>query len=568
MRVRVLTVALVAAAGLASAELKERQLCGAFPARGRLEQAKHRDVSERRAAAGGGRALATDPAVEIEGDLVLVADDGQIVSEANPFDLRERTLVFSPRGPGAYEFRSEPGGIEPGVGSRIGIGDDVTRTYDLAFEFPFFGERYRRLFLNSDGNLTFVRGDAASTERSLERFLSGPPRAALFFADLDPMEIGDVLVANFPDRFVATWDGVPEWSKEEPNTFQIELTADGTVRMRYGSQVNAAGGIVGLSPGADAEGVNLVDLGGEPRELAGATAERFQRGRTIDNVALARSVYRALPDRYDSLVAWTNFESDLDDAFAFSLLVSNEIAGIGEENFDDADAWGSAGELESFVFMGNLRRYPRDPRGRVGGAASLPTTLSLLAHEVGHRWLARALVRRTGIPADALLGRQSSHWSFFLDTDASFLEGNDIVQESESQFRTVETIARYSMLDLYLMGLADASEVAPFFLVTGASASWRGEPLDHESTPRSGVVIAGTRADVAIDDVIRALGAREPGAGTAPTSFRHAWVLLSLRGGPPTSADVAQIQDARNAFLAFFQDQTLGRAHIEVAIGR
>jgi hypothetical protein len=337
--------------------------------------------------------------------------------------------------------------------------------------------------------------------------------------------------------------------------------------MRYGFQVNAAVGIVGLAPGAASEEVNLVDLGGEPRELTGALAERFQRGRMIDNVALARSVYRELPDRYDALVAWTNFESDLDDAFAFSILVHNDVAGIGEEDFDNSRAWGSEGELESFVFMGNLRRYPRDPRARVVGAASRPTTLGLLAHEVGHRWLARALVRRTGIASDALLGRQSSHWSFFLDTDASFLEGNDIVPESENRFRTVETVTRYSRLDLYLMGLAEVSEVEPFFVVTEASAL-SGESIDKESTPRTGVVLAGTRADVTIDDVVRALGPREPSAGSAPASFRHAWVLLSLGGAPPTSSDVAQIQDARNAFLPFFQEQTLGRAHIEVAIER
>ena len=64
-------------------------------------------------------------------------------------------------------------------GSRIEIGDDVSRTYDLLFDFPFLGQSYRRLFLNSDGNLTFGQGDNASTERSLERFLSGPPRIAL-----------------------------------------------------------------------------------------------------------------------------------------------------------------------------------------------------------------------------------------------------------------------------------------------------------------------------------------------------------------------------------------------------
>ncbi|MGH9391734.1 MAG: FtsX-like permease family protein, partial [Vicinamibacteria bacterium] len=68
---------------------------------------------------------------------------------------------------------------------------------------------------------------------------------------------------------------------------------------------------------------------------------------------------------------------------------------------------------------------------------------------------------------------------------------------------TVETVSRYSRLDLYLMGLAEASEVAPFFVVTGASATLFGEPLDNESTPREGIVITGTRTDLTIDEVIR-----------------------------------------------------------------
>jgi len=167
-----------------------------------------------------------------------------------------------------------------------------------------------------------------------------------------------------------------------------------------------------------------------------------------------------------------------------------------------------------------------------------------------------------------LLGRQSSHWSFFLDTDASFLEGNEIIEESPGRFRTVETVSRYSRLDLYLMGLADASEVAPFFVVTGASAIAFGEPLDNESTPREGVTITGTRTDLVIDEVIRALGERRPRVGEAQSTFRHAWVLFSRAGEPPTSEQVALLQDARNAFLGFFDEITLGRAHIETRIGR
>jgi hypothetical protein len=560
------TALLLTASVLASAELKEGYLCGTFPARGSLELAKHRDLNDRLKGRREGLAL-QGPRLEISGDLVLMTDDGSIVSEAHPFDLGTRVLVFSPAGDRGFAYWTTPGAIEAG-GERIGIGDDVSRSYDLSFDFPFYGQSYRRLFLNSDGNLTFGELDNASTERSLERFLSGPPRIALFFADLDPSEEGEVKVLNAPDRLVVTWEAVPEFGHEAPNTFQVEIVRDGTIYMRYSSTVNASGGIVGVAPGGSAGEVNLVDLGGERRELAGAVAERFQRGRRIDNVALSRSFYRELSDSYDSLLVWTNFESDEDDAFAYSVPVSNDASGTGDDAYDFSESWGSEGELETYVFMGDVSRYPRDPNGRVFGAASRPTTLSLLAHEVGHRFLARAFVVHPGVESDVLLGRQSSHWSFFLDSDASFLEGNEIVEESPGRFRTVETVSRYSRLDLYLMGLGEAAEVAPFFVVTGASASAFGEPLDNESSPQEGVVITGTRTDVNIDEIIRALGERLPRAGEAQSTFRHAWVVLSRPDEPATSEELSQLHDARNAFVAFFNEKTLGRGHIETRVAR
>jgi hypothetical protein len=244
-----------------SAELKETALCGTFPGRGRLELAKHAD---RLARAGSRleRQTLQAPRIEVSSDLVLMTDDGSIVSEGNPFDLRERTLVFSPAGERGFFYRSEPGGIAPGLGDRIEIGDDANRSYELPFEFPFFGQRYRQLFLNSDGNFTFVTPDSASTARSLARFLEGPPRIALFFADLDPSAGGEVRVLSVPDRFVVTWDAVPEWGEETPNTLQIEIVPDGTIFMRYGGALNAASGIVGVAVGGGA-GPTLVDLSGD-----------------------------------------------------------------------------------------------------------------------------------------------------------------------------------------------------------------------------------------------------------------------------------------------------------------
>ncbi len=394
MRITALFATALSIAALGSAELKERKLCGTFRGRGQLEIAKHLDLRERLDRRGASALQA--PRLEVSGDLVLMTDDGSLVREANPFDLRERSMLFSPAGSRAFLYRSGGDGVEPGAGEPIEIGDDVSRAFELPFEFPFLGQRYRQLFLNSDGNFTFGEGDSASTERGLERFLSGPPRIALFFADLDPSAGGQVRVLSVPDRFVVTWDAVPEWGEEAPNTLQIEIVPDGTIYMRYGAVMNAGSGIVGVAPGGSAD-VSLVDLSGEPREIAGAIAERFQRGRTIDNVGVAKSFYRELADQYDSLVVWTNFDSDEDDAFAYSAPVSNDVSGTGDDLYDFTEFWGSEGALETYVFMGDVNRYPREPTGRVLGAASRPTTLGLLAHEVGHRFLTSARIVHPGV---------------------------------------------------------------------------------------------------------------------------------------------------------------------------
>jgi hypothetical protein len=175
-------------------------LCGTFPARARREKAKHRCARQKRSPDAERRLLA--PRIETIGDLVVVTDDGTIVSEANPFDLRGRGIVFSPAGSRGYVAFVNGVPCEPSRGDPVSLGDDESRSFDLPL--PFYGKEHELLFLNSDGNLTFESPDCASSARSLERVLNGPPRISLFFTDLDPSDRGEVLVLATPDRFVVT----------------------------------------------------------------------------------------------------------------------------------------------------------------------------------------------------------------------------------------------------------------------------------------------------------------------------------------------------------------------------
>ncbi len=134
------------------------------------------------------------------------------------------------------------------------------------FTFPFFGTRYTEVFVNSDGNLTFGAGDGVPGEaRSEARFLSGPPRIAPLFTDLDPGAAGEIRASVSPGQVTFTWDRVPEFSDTTfptRNLFSVTLFASGDIRFVYdrvaitpdedlafpqGLQV-----IVGITPGGGA----------------------------------------------------------------------------------------------------------------------------------------------------------------------------------------------------------------------------------------------------------------------------------------------------------------------------
>ena len=559
MKRAVVILVFVSAWPVRGASRGEHPICGSYPGRLATEMAKHRDLDGRRPPR---QALQND-AGEAVGNIALVAADASILADPNFFDLDGTSLGFQPLNGEASRYRKEPDGaaLEPALGQTIGLGDDDSRSVELSFEFPFFGRRYRQVFVNSDGNLTFGAGDNASTDRSLDRTLSGPPRIALFFADLDPQSGGQVRVASFPDRFAVTWDAVPEFGTSNRNTFQVVVEPSGRISFRYGAQVDASAAIAGISGGGSSPETNLIDLTGDPFEGSGAILERFVTSRTVDNVAAVRRFYQSFGDSFDQVVVWTNFESDLDDAFAFELTVQNDVQGIGVNRFNESRDWGSSGRLQSLVQMGNLRRYPANPEFKVGRAGGTPTTLGLLAHESGHRFLAVVRFDRQGARSDDLLGRQLAHWSFFLDSDGSFMEGNDIEEQSPGLYRTVDAVSRYSNLDLYIMGLAPPAEVAPMFYVTSQTGN-------REASPQVGITFSGNPTTVMVDDIIRAEGPRRPDFGGSPKAWRQAWILLYRPEIPPTEGEIAQLEAARAAWEPFFNEKTLGRGTMGTSLAR
>jgi hypothetical protein len=293
-----------------------------------------------------------------------------------------------------------------------------------------------------------------------------------------------------------------------------------------------------------------------PATGSGAAAERFSETEALDLPSTVQRFYAGHPDLFEQVVVYTTRSlNPLPGSLAFEVNVKNAVRGIGLDPVDDSTWWGSAGRLESVVFMDAIDAY-LDVDG-----------FEILGHEVGHRWLAHLLFRDpSGQTSTALLGRGGGHWSFFLDTDASVMEGNAIDDLGGGRFETVDFTRRYRPLDQYAMGLRAAPEVPPFFYVDGADNFRPNRPYKSSSSPEAGVSFTGLRRTVRIDDVVAAMGDRRPDPAHAPRASRLAFVLVSDAGAPATALRVAAVARIRERFERFFGDATEGRGTVDTSL--
>ncbi len=497
------------------------------------------------------------------GDIAVIRDEGDLFLAANTFDLASAGLRFTRNAAGGYDVGQGDTAFRPTLGNRLTLDDDDTTRVDVPFAFPFYAGSERSAFVNSDGNVTFREGDSASTDRNVARLLTGPPRIAVFLADLDPTTGGGIFVNAAADLYTVTWCGVRGFDSEQTATVQATLLPDGAIEMTFATGITLRDAIVGLSPGrtGDFASVNL-NAPGPTAGGTGAVGERFSASASLDAVAVAQAFYSTHPDSFDQLVIWTDTGVTQDDTFAFEATVANEIQGIGQEIYDFARELGSGGRLRSYALMDNLGKYPEDPTVRFLGENN---TLSVLAHEVGHRWLAYFEIRdHTGQQSDTILGRQRAHWSFFLDSDASVMEGNDIEELGGGAFRTVAATRRYSRLDQYAMGLLPSVDVPPFFYV--ADPVNLSQERDRDSGPNVGITFNGTRRDVLIDDIIASHGPRIPSAAESPRLHRQAFIYVVGAGRQADGGQVAKLDRIRRQFEEFFLAATDGRMRADTRL--
>ena len=97
----------------------------------------------------------------------------------NPFDLVDTIL----------KFRRSKNMTE----GSLSLGDDDSQEIPLGFTFPYQGQEWTSVFVNSNGNLTFGAGSTDFSESVLD-LLSGPPRIAALWDDPSPTNAGEIII--------------------------------------------------------------------------------------------------------------------------------------------------------------------------------------------------------------------------------------------------------------------------------------------------------------------------------------------------------------------------------------
>jgi hypothetical protein len=493
------------------------------------------------------------------GNIAVLHDDGTLL---HLFDLNGRSIQFDRLEPDNYGASFVPFNFDSTPGTMLTLGDNDFTSVNIPFSFQFYNRDQTSVFVNSNGNLTFGQG-------SRDRIPSigfPPARIAPFWADLDPSRGGSVTARTAADRLVITWTNVPEVGTGALNTFQVILFSNNRIVVNL-SDVQSKSGLTGISQGLALLG-SVVDFSEDlplPRVgFRSAIYESFD-GR-FDIAAISRKFYRTHQDDYDFLTAFGASDTPYDvvggGGFAFFAPIQNDVQGIGRsqgETNGGPSAFGSAGRLQGFINFNKLDEFPANPNETFLGTNS---TLDIMAQELGHRWLAFVNFNDAGTSSSALLGRDFAHWNFFMDSDASEMEGNRWFDQGGGVFTSIEATSRYSLLDRYLMGLAFPGEVSSFFFIRTPTETNRVS----SSPPEVGVRVRGTRQNVTIAQIIADEGVRSPGFPIAPNSFRQAFILVVPDGRRASQEDLNKLEIIRQSWEIFFRAITDGRGTVNARL--
>lgn len=180
----------------------------------------------------------------------------------------------------------------------------------------------------------------------------------------------------------------------------------------------------------------------------------------------------------DVMSVWSTFPLGSSTLWTMYLPLANDIEGIGLET-----VYGGDGTMSSPVPPLRTIMLHNDVTDIEARAARHDAPVDgyaqyLFLLELSHAW--GPAVQLPSAPADALIGF-TFHWTFWLDSGGSPAGGNRWSDNGDGTFTTLPlspSDVRFSDLDLYLMGLLDASDVEPFSVIDSPEVPPATDPIN------------------------------------------------------------------------------------------
>ena len=193
----------------------------------------------------------------------------RLVSGAGIRPLDGHAIHFRPLADGGYRVRHDRQIRPQDTAADSAVEVSPLEPVQLGFEFPFYGQTWRSVYVVESGFLAFgttprpERGFSTQAFVALEGTYSGSPKIMPLYAGLSLDRGGTMTYVKTTGAVVFTWRDVPQRHTARRSTFQVRLHSDGSIDFVY-LDVGVAldTGAIGLTPGGERPAMVALDLFG------------------------------------------------------------------------------------------------------------------------------------------------------------------------------------------------------------------------------------------------------------------------------------------------------------------
>ncbi|HEX6964150.1 MAG TPA: hypothetical protein VF166_00035 [Gemmatimonadaceae bacterium] len=385
-----------------------------------------------------------------------------------------------------------------------------------------------------------------------------------------------------PPRYMASGDGVEPYVTVAGNTITVRgilpLALSGAARV-FVSADAASGTPSSIVDRVTPQSVSLQNIHSPELDLS-ATNEKagpftvayegFHWPSIPRMQDVACSVITALGDHFDFIASYSDFRVDNPEGGTPSNGPrGGNVTGIGTRT-NGLESYCSKGELQwMYVEPVSTSAVQIDERSPDGRMTNYDYAMSQIGHELGHRWAADA----SAIVNGDTIQLGPVHWATGVDLPAAFpynrsyeadaMGGSTWKDNGDGTYTQLDRdyyspAKGYSWLGLYLMGLAKPEEVPPFFILRNLHRTGRTDADGHP-------IYTGDKTVITIQDVIAAMGPREPDFAHAQKKFNTAFVVMTLPGQQPSAKLIASANAIAEHWIAYWSKTTGGRSEMTVS---